>query len=344
MAESGFQKFFDKLKKGKLLPAIALVGTDSYLRELCRAKILEACVPADGREWAVARFSASEDWDEIFRRAETLPMLAPRQVLFIEETESLERLGEETRDAALDRLADYLEDPAPFTVLVFEAAALDQRRRVFKVLSEKGVVARLEVEAEDALTLACELAKDAGVELEHDAGALLVDSLNGEPARIRTEIEKLSLYVGARGRVTVEDVEALVVSAKTYTVWQLTEMLAGRRRDSALEFLDGLLREGEQPAAVVGALAWMYRKLIEAGELPEHTNPYQAARQLAMRPETAELALRQSRKIPRAELLAGMRALAEADSALKSAVANPRAVMEFLVATLTAAGTSSAAV
>ncbi len=60
------------------------------------------------------------------------------------------------------------------------------------------------------------------------------------------------------------DVEELVVAARRNTVWQLTEMLASRRRQDALAFLDNLLREGEQPAGIVGALAWTYRKLIEA--------------------------------------------------------------------------------
>ena len=93
---------------------------------------------------------------------------------------------------------------------------------------------------------------------------LLAEILNGEPARIRIELEKLATYVQGRGRITTADVEALVVAARRNTVWQLTDMLASRKRKDALAFLDNLLREGEQPAGIVGALAWTYRKLIEA--------------------------------------------------------------------------------
>jgi DNA polymerase III delta subunit len=125
------------------------------------------------------------------------------------------------------------------------------------------------------------------------------------------------------------------VAARKNTVWQLTEMLASRKRAAALAFLDNLLREGEQPAGIVGALAWMYRKLIEARDLPAQTNGFQAARQLSMRPEAAETAVRQAHRIPKKDLLAGLAALAEADSQLKSANPNPRAMMEFLIARLT---------
>ena len=136
-------------------------------------------------------------------------------------------------------------------------------------------------------------------------------------------------------RITAADVELLVVAARKNTVWQLTEMLASRRRRDALAFLDNLLREGEQPIGIVGALAWTYRKLIEARDLPAHTGGFQAARQLGMRPEAAEAAVRQAHRVPKEELLSGLVALAEADSQLKSSNPDPRALMEFLIARLT---------
>jgi DNA polymerase III subunit delta len=337
MPQLGADQFLDRLAKGKIVPAILLEGSDPYLRDLCRKKIIEAFVPEAARDWAVARLSAEDGLDEILGRAQTLPMLSPLQIILVSELERIEDLGEESREEAANALSAYLDKPASCTVLVLEATALDKRQRLFKVLSEKSLFVRLEVTREDAAALAAQMAKELGVEIDRDAAAMLVDILNAEAARIRVEIEKLALYALDRKRITAQDVEALVVSAKKFSVWQLADMLASRRRDAAMKFLDNLLREGEEPAGIVGALAWMYRKLIEARELPAGTPSFQAARQLSMRSETAELALRQSRKIPQAELLSGIAALAEADSTLKSGVANPRAVMEFLIARLTGA-------
>ena len=163
----------------------------------------------------------------------------------------------------------------------------------------------------------------------------LAEILNGLAARMKIELEKLASYAKDRGRITTADVEALVVAARKNTVWQLTEMLASRKRAAAFAFLDNLMREGEQPVMVVGALAWMYRKLMEARDLPATVNGFQAARQLGMRPEAAETAVRQAHRIPKKDLLAGLAALAEADSRLKSSNPDPRAMMEFLIARLT---------
>ncbi len=85
---------------------------------------------------------------------------------------------------------------------------------------------------------------------------------------------------------------------------------------------------------MLGALAWMYRKLIEAQELPSGTVGWQAASRLKMNGKAAERAVQQSRKFPRAQLTRGLEALYEADSRLKSGGTSQRAVMEFLVAQL----------
>ena len=85
---------------------------------------------------------------------------------------------------------------------------------------------------------------------------------------------------------------------------------------------------------MVGALAWTFRKLLEAQELPASTPDWQAASRLKMRKEKAELAMRQSRKFPRSQLTKGLEALYEADSRLKSGGTSQHAVMEFLVAQL----------
>jgi DNA polymerase-3 subunit delta len=161
--------------------------------------------------------------------------------------------------------------------------------------------------------------------------------------RLKTEIEKLATFAGERKFISRNDVTSMVISEKTTTVWELADLLTARNSAKALEFLDRLLRDGEEPLPMVGAMAWMYRKLIEASEVKGVTNGWQASRVLGMNPQQAELALQASRKIPKAQLLAGLRALQKADDRLKGGAEDERAVMEFLVTELSATAKASAA-
>jgi DNA polymerase III subunit delta len=341
MAALSPHELLARLAKGKPIPGVLLVGGDSYLRDLCRAKLIDAYVAEGARDWGIRKFSADDDdVSAILGQAQTMPMLAPQQVIFVSDVEAWERLGDDSRDSLVKRLSEYLDRPAPYTVLVFEGAALDQRMRLAKMFAEKTVTVSVELSADPAerarlaVPLSLEMAKELGAALDQDAAEELCDLLNGELAAIRTELEKLSAYAGDRRRITRADVDLLVISARKYEVWDLADMLAARQPAQALEFLDRLLREGEAAPALLGGLAWMYRKLLEAQELPSGTVGWQAASRLKMRSDAAELAVRQSRKFPRSQLTNGLMALYEADSRLKSGGTNQRAVMEFLVTQL----------
>lgn len=342
------EQLLSSLEKGQALPGILLLGTDLYLRDTCRSKLIEASVPAASRPWAVTRLSLEDTTlSHALQQALTMPMLSPRQVIFLSGLDGLMRLGDDNREAAEKQLETYFAAPAPFTVLVLEAEALDQRTKLFKLLSHATLVVEVELvsgkkdDDKRAATIGASqklipgMAKELNIVLEPEAVEELAAATNGELARIHTELEKLSTYTEKGQKVTAQDVDLLVVSGQKSSVWKLADMLAERRGNRALEFMDQLIREGEQPAGLIGGMTWMYRKLLEAQDAPKHLNEWAAAGVLKMRPETAKMALSNARRIPRERLLAGLTALYDADSQLKGGAADPRAVVEFLVGRLT---------
>ncbi len=336
-------ELLSRLKKGKPVPAILLLGAEPYLRDICRAQLIDQYVAEAARTWAVSRFSAERgDIEAALDQAQTLPMLSPQQVVFLENTEAIEEFADQKRENAVELLESYLADPAPFTVLVLEAAQLDQRMKLSKLLVEKSLVVTVGL-ADDpnqrnaaALALARSLAKEQGVEFEKGAAEDLAECVSADLQRLKTEIEKLATFAGERKTILLEDVAAMVISERTTTVWEMADMIASCQGKRALDFLDRLLRSGEEPIFLLGGLLFMYRKLVEASEVKGVVNGWQAARALQMAPEKAELAVRNARKISKPRLLAGMRAFQLADNRLKGGSEDPRAVMEFLIAELTA--------
>ena len=341
MARISPEELLARLEKGKAIPVILLLGEEPYLRDSCRAELIDRFVPEGSREWAVSRYSAGRgETQAAMDQAQTMAMLSPQQVVFLEDAEAIEKLGEKNREESVASLEAYLGNPAPFTVLVVEATSLDQRMKLGKLLAEKTLVVEcglgenLAERQAAAVALARAIGKEQGVEFEKGAAEDLAEFVAADLMRLKMEIEKLATYAAQRKMIRREDVSALVVSEKTTTVWELADMLASRQPKKALEFLDRLLRDGEEPLPMLGAITWMYRKLIEASEVKGVTNGWQAARALGMRPEQAELALQNARKISKPRLLSGLRALQQADDRLKRGGEDARAVMEFLVTEL----------
>jgi DNA polymerase III delta subunit len=342
MPTAGAERLLDRLAKGQAPPVVVLLGADPYWRDLCRRKLLEALVPESMRDWAVTRFTADEaSPSEVVGRAQMQPMLAPRQLLFVTEVEAWEKGSAEKgspekpkRKDPLAVLEGYFSDPAPFTVLVLEAVKLDQRTRFARLLGEHALVVELDVAGADPTRLALQLARERGLELDPGAAAALVEATAGRAARMAVELEKLACYAGESGRISAADVGALVVAEGSAQVWELAGLLAAGKRGPALELVDDLMSRGETAPKLVGALAWIYRKLVTAAEVPAGAAPWQAARQLGMRPEAASAAVEHAHRLSRAQLADSLMGLAEADDRLKSTGADDRGVMAFLMARL----------
>jgi DNA polymerase III delta subunit len=343
MPATSAESLIARLAKNKGALSLLLLGKDGYLRDAFRERVIEASIDPAARSWAVSRYSAEDgELAAALAQARTVPMLVRRQVVIVSEVEAVEKMPEGKREAEAQNLGEYFANPAPFTVLILEGKELDQRTKLAKMLLGQAFVVAAELPEEPAerlrmaATLAAQMARGQNSRIEDDAADELADLCNCDLAAMQSEIAKLATYAGASQPIRRADVEALVVSGKKYSVWELAEVLAARQRGRAFQFLANVLQQGEAAPALIGTMAWMYRKLIEAQQLSAHTSSYQAAGRLGMRVATAELAMRHARKIPRRQLLEGLRALYDADSALKAGSTNDRAVMEFVLAQITA--------
>ncbi len=213
MAKMSQQKFLAQLQSGKLIPAILLLGDEPYLRDACRAELIEKFVPEGSRMWGVSRYSADRgEIEQALGAAQMLPMLAQQQVIFIEDLERIEKLGEKNREATVDAISAYLENPSPFTALVLEAKSLDQRMKLGKLLLDRALVVEVglgddpEARLSTATALAETFAREENVKLESGAAEDLAEYVSGDLMRLRTEIRKLATYAAERKSIRREDV------------------------------------------------------------------------------------------------------------------------------------------
>jgi DNA polymerase-3 subunit delta len=313
--------------------AYLLEGEDSYLRLQRREEIIAATVADEMRGFAVVHLDLRKTpLAQVLAQASTAPLLSPKQVLVLAPVEAL---GEED----LARLEEYLEAPAEFTVLVFEAEKLDRRTRAARLLLDR--CQRVEVSTPDdssAQRAVREFARALNVKLSPDTIEDLVFVLGTDQGRLHSELEKLRAYVGPGAEVSSVDVGLLVSSARQFSVFDLVDLLAERRPAEALARLRHLLDAGESPIGIVGLLAWLYRQLLVARALPRNLPPWRAAQALRAPRTRVEALLRQARRFSEEELRAGFEALRDADVDLKSGTPNPSATLEVLVVKLAGTG------
>ncbi len=310
--------------------AYLIVGADSYLRSQAREQIIAEVVSAEVRDFAVARFSLERtSLGAVLAQALTRPMLSPVQVLVMTDLDGI-------KDEVLAELGKYFSAPADFTVLVFEAEELDRRTRLWHLLQRHCEVVEAEsVDDRDALEATGRFARELGLAVDAATAEDLVFAVGPNQGLLRAELEKLRAFAGKEGRVTSVDLESLVTPARRFSVFELSGLLAERRRDEALRRLRKLLLDGESPIGIVGLLAWAYRQLWQARALPPNTPVWRAMRTLRAPESRVPMLLRQAKQFSLEELRGAFAALLDADVALRSSPPSPEAILEMLVIELT---------
>jgi DNA polymerase III subunit delta len=339
--------------KGHLKPGYVWAGDELFLQERCRSAVIQAFVPPDLKDFCLSDLDlSSTSIFEALDRAQTPSLMAPFQVLFVRNVRQLYTRGAKKEEfAALDR---YFRSPNPQALLIFIADFLripsDPRRmdmedkgrfeRLNETLGEHcGMVELARVNEEDAMRWVVSTAEEAGTRLDPDAARELVDALGADMMCISSELEKLLLYAVGRGRITLGDVETMVLGAKQRSLYELTDAISSRNRARALALLHGLLNssDGAEDSAIghLYMLARTFRQMLVILErnVRDQRAIWQALWQgFRIPPFAADDLIRQARRYKsRRELTRALRLIARADLELRSSPPDKRLVLERLV-------------
>ena len=339
--------------KGQLRPGYVLAGDEVFLLDRCRAAVLKGFVPQDLRDFCLSDLDlSSTSIFEVLDRAQTPSLMSPFQVIFVRNVRQLYTRGAKKEEfAALDR---YFRSPNPQAVLLFVADFLripsDARRmdmddknryeRLTETLGEHcGMVELARVNEEDAMRWVVSTAQEAGVRVEPDAARELVDALGADMMLASSELEKLLLYTTGRGRITLGDVETMVLAAKQRSLYELTDAISAHDRVRALALLQGLLNSSDagEDAAIghLYMLARTFRQMLVILEknVRDSRAIWQALWQgFRIPPFAADDLIKQARRFKnRRELTRALRLVARADLELRSSPPDKRLVLERLV-------------
>jgi DNA polymerase-3 subunit delta len=277
-------------------------------------------------------------------------------VIFVRNVRQLYTRGAKKDEfAALNR---YFRSPNPQALLIFVADFLripsDARRmemddkkrieRLTETLGEHcGMVELARVNEDDAMRWITATAQDAGARMDSDAARELADALGADMMLISSELEKLLLYTQGKGRITLGDVETMVLGAKQRSLYELTDAISSHDKVRALALLHGLLNSSDagEDAAIghLYMLARTFRQMLVILEknVRDSRAIWQALWQgFRMPPFAADDLIRQARRYKsRRDLTRALRLIARADLELRSSPPDKRLVLERLVYDLT---------
>jgi DNA polymerase-3 subunit delta len=282
---------------GAIKSAYLIAGTDEGKIDAALSR-LRARAEREGGPGALESFGSgdgSSDAEALVRALPSMSLMAERRYLVAHGVERWTAKQAAVVSAALEDL------PPDVTV------ALVAREEPPKLKAPKGIADAVMAAGGDVLRYDAPKARDLparlvteaesrGFRLEPEAARMLVERMGERTMRLATEIERLSVWAGPGGEVTLDDLESMVVDTSEEAMWALSDAIVARDPARSLGAAERLSAQGEAITPIVYQAARRLRDAqLAATELERGTPPKEVEGKLRMHPYAARMLVRSVR-------------------------------------------------
>ena len=337
-----------------------LAGPEQHLKREALSRIRdEAGASADDPAWEVLD-GPSVSARDLLNRCQTGALFGGSRLIVVQAADRIPVPEQEKLAKAVGPL------PAGVAVLLVTGDAPDRGRRrplaapLRRAIGKSGLVLEFPAPSvSEAAAWAVAQAQARGKKLEPAAARKLAEQKVGTGlAEMESEVEKLSLFVGAAPAITSADVEEVTTQLLEEGVFRLLDAVGRRSASRAVSLLRGLLAERrEDPVRILGLLAhsfrliWQTKLLRERGWRPNQEVDEETERLLPLDPRKNALAqfsrlpwlagrtVRQAAAFSWDQLTRALQALLSCDLTIKGIqgkITDPAFALELLVLQLCA--------
>lgn len=217
------------LKAGKYAPVYFLQGEEPFFIDQISDYIeANALQPHDRGFNQLVVYGKDVSMMDILNNARRFPMMSDRQVVIVKEAQNILNLG---RDEVDNQLINYLKNPLPSTILVFEYKykSLDGRKQLSKELDKAAVFVKSEKIKDHLLPGWVEAyVKAKGHSIDNPTAVFLAEAIGNNLEVISNEVDKIIINFSNPSAITKELIQKYVGINKEYNNFELTKAIGVR--------------------------------------------------------------------------------------------------------------------
>ena len=243
----------------QVLPVYLVSGDETLLvQESCDA-IRAAARQAGCSEREILQAEARFNWDELIASSAEMSLFAERKLI------ELRIPNGKPGNPGSKALLEYLASPSE-NILLIIAGKIDKastNSKWYKAIDKAGATIQIwPVGSRELPRWLGQRARQAGMDIEQEALALLCDRVEGNLLAAAQELEKLKLLCHS-GRISVGDVSGSVADNARYNLFELVDQALLGNTAHALKMMQGLRAEGTDATVILWALARELRLLLQ---------------------------------------------------------------------------------
>lgn len=324
------------IKAQSFLPCYLFVGEEDYLKKLYLDKIVDAAADKAFASFNVERFDGkSVDLRDVFDRAATMPMMADRRVIVVDDMK-LDPISARDLQLLTDGLSSLPDTAIVLFLQTLNPVSKKTGKKVRDLFQKYGAVCELQKRSGQELyrPLIASASKQ-GCVLSPAMAQYLVSCVGDDFHMLIQELQKVCAY--AQGEITKAHIDAVATKTLDAKVYGLARFLLQQEFDKAYGVLDTLLQMRVEPYYILGALNGAYIDLYRAkvavscgGSVQSLIGAYgYKGREFAI-----QNAARDAAKLTLPQIRRALDTLKEADRKLKSTGESGALVLEQLIVRL----------
>ncbi|KGX88934.1 DNA polymerase III subunit delta [Pontibacillus litoralis] len=332
--------YFDALKdikRKRLDTAYLIYGTESYLIQDIQQAIIENGLTEEEQEVNLSVYDLEEfPIQEVVMDAETFPFFGDKKILLCKNASIFKAKPDKGQvEHDVNVLQAYLDNPVDHSIMVFIAPyeKVDERKKIVKQLKKSGKVVSCQALKEYEMTNWIQsLASDLHIRIDSPAIDILIQENGTNLMALGNEMEKMALFVGESGTITIEVAEMLAAHNAQASALKLVDAVITQNIGRAMMIYKDLEKQNEEPIALLALLASQFRMIQQSKLLSQKGYTQQRiAQQLKAHPFAIKMALKREKGFTNAQLNAITQLLAEGDAAMKQGKMDKKLSFELLL-------------
>ncbi|WP_342568019.1 DNA polymerase III subunit delta [Psychrobacillus sp. FSL K6-4046] len=325
-----------QISNGKISNVYLLYGTEAYFIEETIKK-LKNKLEEDGEAEVIYFDLEEKNIEHVIYEADTLPFFSEKKLIIAKNAFFLKasEKGKEkiVHDTAL--LESWLKDPSSTAIVVFVAPyeKLDERKKITKAIKQTAnVIEAAGLQIHDLKSWVLHEVSNEGKTITDEGVERLIESGGTNLVHLRTEIAKISTYIGEENEIDADTVKSLLVRTLEEDVFTLGNAYLSGRKSEAMAIYHDLLKRKEDPLKLNALIASQVRLMIQVSHLKKKGyHAQQIASQLKVHPYRVKLLFDNPLLHQEEKLLNTLNDLATVDLQLKSLNTNRDRILELFL-------------
>jgi DNA polymerase-3 subunit delta len=245
-------------KKPPREPVYVLAGEEDFLKRRVLDKLKPLLIGESDADLAFGIYSGDKaEFSTIRNELETLPFLCERRVVLVDQADVFVKNFR-------SQLEGYVIAPSKNGVLILDVKSWAANTKLSKLVPDSGTVVCKAPQSFRLVDWAIRWGRDQYEKtLTKPAAQMLLDYVGPHMGLLDQELQKLSIYLGDEKTIQPQDVDRLVGKSNHETVFKILDAMGEANSELALGVLRDQFQEGAEPLAILGALGYSLRRLVQ---------------------------------------------------------------------------------